>query len=94
MIDNISYKGTVIRPPSEADSLILQITYGCSDNNCIFCPAYKDKPFETKSLNIIKEEIDFLSNKYPNTRKLFFADGHAIVLDQNTLISIFDHATY
>ena len=44
------YEGIVIRPPSEAASLILQYTIGCSHNQCIFCPAYKQKQFRVRSL--------------------------------------------
>ena len=46
------YEGTVIRPPSEAESLILQITLGCTDNSCVFCPAYKDKIFKVKDIGL------------------------------------------
>ncbi|MCL2390146.1 MAG: radical SAM protein [Endomicrobia bacterium] len=86
----LNYEGTVIRPPSEANSLIFQITLGCSDNSCIFCPAYKDKPFRIKPLDVIFKEIDFASNKYPGVRKVFLADGDALIMPQNQLIAVFD----
>ena len=85
----LNYEGTVIRPPSEADSLIFQITLGCSDNSCIFCPAYKDKPFRIKPLDVIFKEIDFASNKYPEVRKIFLADGDALIMPQNQIIAVF-----
>lgn len=88
----IPYKGTVIRPPSEAGSLIFQITFGCSDNRCIFCPAYKDKKLEIKSLEQIEKEIFRASKIFPETRKIFFADGDAIIIEQEKLIKIFDIA--
>ena len=53
----MEYEGIVIRPPSEAESLILQVTLGCSHNLCIFCPTYKGRRFQIKGLDRIKEEI-------------------------------------
>lgn len=86
----LNYDGTVIRPPSEADSLIFQITLGCSDNSCVFCPAYKDKPFKIRPLENIVKEIDFVSKEYPEIRKIFLADGDALIMPQKQLIKIFD----
>ncbi len=85
----LNYIGTVIRPPSEANSLILQITLGCSDNNCTFCPAYKDKLFKLRKVDDIKKEIESVSRYYPETRKVFLADGDAIVYPQKDLLIIF-----
>ena len=56
----MNYEGVVIRPPSEANSLILQVTVGCSHNKCIFCPAYKAKRFGIKSLDGIMRAHLFL----------------------------------
>ena len=78
----LNYEGTVIRPPSEADSLIFQITLGCSDNSCVFCPAYKDKPFKIRPLEDIAKEIDFASKEYPEIRKIFLVDGDALIMSQ------------
>lgn len=86
----LNYEGTVIRPPSEADSLILQVTLGCSDNSCVFCPAYKDKQFKIKSLEKIFKEIDYAAKEYPEIRKVFLADGDALIMPHQELISIFD----
>jgi radical SAM superfamily enzyme YgiQ (UPF0313 family) len=90
MFDVINYEGTVIRPPSEAESLIFQVTLGCTDNGCIFCPAYKDKKYKVKNIEIIKKEIEKASQYYLETRKIFLADGDAISIEQNTLLEIFD----
>lgn len=86
----LNYEGTVIRPPSEADSLIFQVTLGCSDNCCNFCPAYKDKPFKIKPLEKILQEIEFASREYPDIRKIFLADGDALIMPQKDLITVFD----
>ena len=53
------YEGTVIRPPSEANSIILQVTVGCSHNKCTFCGAYKDVVFRLKDQNVIDEDVSF-----------------------------------
>jgi radical SAM superfamily enzyme YgiQ (UPF0313 family) len=76
----LEYEGTVIRPPSEANSLIFQVTLGCSDNRCTFCPAYKDKPFRIKDTAVIESEISRVSKIYPDTRRVFLADGDAVII--------------
>ena len=83
------YEGTVIRPPSEADSLIFQFTIGCSHNQCIFCPAYKQKQFRIRS--IVEMEWDILNcvPGFSNTRRIFLADGDALVAPQQDLLSLF-----
>ena len=84
------YYGTVIRPPSEASSYILQITYGCSHNKCTFCPTYLDKPFRVRSVNEILEDIEEAKNTIPTTRRVFLADGNAMVLTTKQLSPILD----
>lgn len=85
------YEGIVIRPPSEADSLILQVTLGCSDNKCVFCPAYKKEEFKIKPIDIVFKEIDIASKIYPDMRKIFLADGDALIAPYDYLISVYDH---
>jgi len=86
----LNYVGTVIRPPSEHASLILQATLGCPDNNCIFCPAYKTKPFKIKSLAEIEKEILYAARKYPGTSKIFLADGSTLAMPFNDLLKVID----
>lgn len=86
----MKYEGIVIRPPSEAGSLIFQVTLGCSDNKCIFCPAYKEKQFKIKQLEKIFEEIDYAAERFPHIRKVFLADGDALIVPQEQLVKIFD----
>ena len=84
------YHGMVIRPPSEAKSYIQQITYGCSHNRCTFCGTYLDKPFRLRDLDEILEDISLAKEMRPNTRRVFLADGDALVLSTDRLIKILD----
>ena len=84
------YHGMVIRPPSEANSLILQVTYGCSHNKCTFCPTYLDKPFKIRKLDDIVDDIQSAQKLLPHTRRVFLADGNAMVLKTDTLYEILD----
>ncbi|MGB3341125.1 MAG: radical SAM protein [bacterium] len=84
------YFGTVIRPPSEASSYILQITYGCSHNNCTFCPTYLDKPFKVRPISEVLEDIETAQYAIPKTRRVFLADGNAMVLPAKQLMRILD----
>jgi len=82
------YEGNIIRPPSEADSIILQVTLGCSHNKCTFCGAYKDKRFTIKSDTIIDEDISFAAKHFKHKRRLFLCDGDALVIPQPRLYSL------
>jgi len=84
----MKYEGMIYRPPSEADSLILQVTVGCSYNRCTFCGAYQGKTFRIKSLEEIKEDIDEASSYGAAVRRVFLADGDALVLPQKDLVHI------
>lgn len=84
------YFGTVIRPPSEAESYILQITYGCSHNKCTFCPTYLDKPFKIRPAEEIIKDIQKAQQLIPDTRRVFLADGNALVLHNQKLLPILD----
>ncbi len=82
------YHGMVIRPPSEANSYILQITYGCSHNRCTFCGTYLDKPFRPRDLDEILEDVAQAKKLIPATRRVFLADGDALVLPTKRLLKI------
>ena len=84
------YHGTVIRPPSEVDSYILQVTYGCSHNRCTFCGTYLDKPFRPRDVSQVLEDIQLAGTVIPNTRRVFLADGDALVLSTERLTTILD----
>jgi radical SAM superfamily enzyme YgiQ (UPF0313 family) len=86
----MEYEGIVIRPPSEAESLILQVTLGCSHNRCTFCPTYKGRRFRIKDPVRVKEEIDEMA-PYGPFRKVFLADGDALIIPQDRLIAILQY---
>ena len=86
----MEYEGIVIRPPSEAESLILQVTLGCSHNRCTFCPTYKGRRFRIKDVDRIKEEIDEMA-PYGPYRKVFLADGDALIIPQDKLNAILQY---
>jgi len=77
----------VIRPPSEAHSLLLQVTVGCSHNKCTFCRAYKEKKFRIKSFAEIEEDI-LEASRYPSIDKVFLVDGDALIIPQKRLLEI------
>jgi len=84
------YRGTVIRPPSEADSYILQVTYGCSHNRCTFCGSYADEPFRARPIEEVLEDIALARAHIPDARRVFLADGNALVLGTERLVAILD----
>ncbi|TKB11137.1 radical SAM protein [Desulforhopalus sp. IMCC35007] len=83
------YTGTVIRPPSEADSIILQVTTGCSHNKCSFCGAYKDQTFAIKDPAIVAEDFEFARTYCKRQKRLFLADGDVLILSQARLLGFF-----
>jgi radical SAM superfamily enzyme YgiQ (UPF0313 family) len=82
------YEGTVYRPPSEATSLILQATIGCSHNTCTFCVSYIDKPFRIKTLREIEHDIRAVLPYYRTARRIFLADGDALVIPTPQLLGL------
>lgn len=82
------YEGNIIRPPSEADSILLQVTTGCSHNECTFCGVYKDKPFTIKDKDIIESDLIYASIHCKDQSKLFLCDGDALILPQIKLIEL------
>ncbi|MEK6744053.1 MAG: radical SAM protein [Nitrospirota bacterium] len=83
------YEGVVIRPPSEADSLILQYTIGCSHNQCIFCPAYKQKRFRVRGLAEMEQDIRGCLPDCAGTRRIFLADGDCLAAPFPDLLALF-----
>jgi radical SAM superfamily enzyme YgiQ (UPF0313 family) len=78
-------QGMVIRPPSEADSILLQLTLGCSHGKCAFCGAYLDKAFAIKSEERVFQDIEAARRQCPDQRRLFLVDGDPLVIPQERL---------
>ena len=86
----IQYDGSIYRPPSEARSLILQATVGCSHNQCAFCIAYQDKHFRVRPEADLFNEIDWAAREMPGVTRIFLADGDALVLSTDRLLRILE----
>ena len=82
------YKGKVYRPPSEAYSLIVQVTYGCSHNGCAFCDMYDDKCFSLRPMDEIHEDFEMARQVYRHVDRVFLADGDALMRRTDDLIQI------
>ena len=82
------YEGTLYRPPSEARSYILQATIGCSHNLCVYCDMYRDKSFRNRELKEVLEDVEVAAKAYPGVRKVFVADGDALVMDTPRWLAI------
>lgn len=82
------YEGMIYRPPSEANSLILQVTIGCYHNKCTFCSMYKNEKFRIRDLKEIFEDLEESKLYYGKVKKVFLADGDALCLPTETLKKI------
>jgi radical SAM superfamily enzyme YgiQ (UPF0313 family) len=82
------YEGMIIRPPSEADSILLQVTVGCSRNKCTFCGTYRGERFRIKSDEIIFADIAFAAEYCRRQRRVFLCDGDALIIPQERLLRI------
>jgi len=84
------YEGVCIRPPSEANSILLQASLGCSHNKCTFCGTYKEKRFRIKDDEIILSDILFASRYMRHKERLFIMDGDALIIPYQRLQWIFE----
>ena len=85
------YEGDVYRPPSEAASLIIQLTIGCANNSCRFCAMYKRKQFRIRKLDEVIEDLYWVEKYYPYYfDRVFLADGDALIVKTPDLITILD----
>jgi radical SAM superfamily enzyme YgiQ (UPF0313 family) len=84
----LNYSYPLYRPPSEADSLIFQVTLGCSFNECSFCDMYRSKEYSERPWDEVRAEIDIMSKTLPETRRIFLADGDALNLQTDYMKKI------
>lgn len=89
------YEGPVYRPPSEADSLILQATVGCSWNHCTYCAMYRHKQYRERPLAEVLADIDAVAQavargEHPEVRRVFVADGDALNMPMGTWRGLLD----
>jgi len=82
------YEGMIIRPPSEANSILLQVTVGCSHNKCTFCGTFAGERFKIKSDDIVDQDIQFAKEYCRRQRRVFLCDGDALIIPQKRLLNI------
>ncbi len=88
--EGMHYEGNCIRPPSEAYSILLQVTVGCSHNKCTFCGTYTGKRFRIKEDRIILSDILFASKYMKRQGRVFLMDGDALIMPQKRLMWVLD----
>ena len=86
--DGMRYEGKLYRPPSEANSYILQATIGCSHNLCTYCDMYRDKKFRVRNLQETLQDIELAKERFPHTEKVFVADGDALIMASEHWLTI------
>jgi len=82
------YEGSIYRPPSEAHSLIIQVTIGCAHNKCTFCTMFKDKKFRVRDVAEVMKDLEMARKTYGRVGRIFLADGDALVLTNEKLLTI------
>ncbi len=88
--EGMHYEGYCIRPPSEAGSILLQVTLGCSHSRCTFCGSYRDSPFSIKDDAIIAGDIRYAARQMRHQDRLFLMDGDALIIPQRKLLGILE----
>ncbi len=85
------YVGDIYRPPSEAYSLLVQVTIGCSHNKCTFCNMYKAKQFKVRKMEEVLEDLAWARQHYQRVQRIFLCDGDALCLANHKLLTILDY---
>ena len=88
--NGFDYQGHLIRPPSEANSILIQATLGCSHNKCTFCGTYKDKRFTVKDEAILDRDLLFAKTYCKRQDRVFLMDGDALIIPQKRLARLLD----
>lgn len=86
----MDYVGRIFRPPSEARSLLLQVTVGCSHNRCTYCDMYRDKQFRPKPWEVVEADIQRAKQLGPRFEKVFLCDGDALILSTRRLLQVLE----
>ena len=84
----MDYQGIIIRPPSEANSIIFQVTVGCSHNKCTFCGTYKGVRFRIKPVSRVEQDVEFAAQYCRRQRRVFLTDGDVLILPQARLLKL------
>ena len=85
------YEGAIYRPPSEAYSLLVQVTIGCTHNKCTFCSMFKEKRFRVRKVEEVLEDLDMARLRYRRVERIFLCDGDALCLSMDKLTRILDY---
>lgn len=86
----MDYVGRIFRPPSEAQSLLLQVTIGCSHNRCVYCDMYRDKQFQPKPWELIEADLREAAAHGGRRTRVFLCDGDALILSTRRLMQILE----
>lgn len=85
------YEGDIYRPPSEAYSLLVQVTIGCTHNACTFCKMFKSKKFRVRPLEEVLEDLAWARKRYSRVERMFLCDGDALALSNRRLMPILEY---
>ena len=85
------YEGDIYRPPSEAYSLLVQVTIGCTHNKCTFCKMFKNKKFRVRALEEVLEDLAWARARYSRVERMFLCDGDALALSNRRLMPILEY---
>ena len=85
------YEGDIYRPPSEAYSLLVQVTIGCTHNACTFCKMFKNKKFRVRPLEEVLEDLAWARKRYSRVERMFLCDGDALALSNRRLMPILEY---